>query len=78
MPCMITSYSEDCDYLRKKFELHDSVSIYELVNKATNFIKEVDDIADLDKLNTLEKEKEQCPKKKVLKSKSKKLKKSKK
>ena len=74
MACMITNYKEDCEYLRKKFDLHDSVSIYELVNKATTFIKEVDDIAELDKLNTLEKEKEQCQKKKVSKSKSKKKK----
>ena len=67
---MIEEYSDNCDYIRKKFELADNVSIYQLVNKAVDFIKEVDNKIELEKQS--QKENVECQKKKVLKSKSKK------
>ena len=36
---MIQNYSENCDYLRTLFALPKTVSLYELVNQATRYIK---------------------------------------
>lgn len=47
---MLQNYSNDCDYLRKKFKLRDDVSLYELVHVVTNFIRITDDEEELQKL----------------------------
>ena len=39
---MIQSYSQDCDYLRKRFNLPDSVGIYEMVRKVVDYIQQKD------------------------------------
>ena len=47
---MIANYSEDCDYLRKRFELPDNTNLYQMINAVTEFIREQDNLNELEKL----------------------------
>lgn len=44
------NYSEDCDYLRNRFNLPETVNLYEMVNCVTNFIKTIDNKSEIEKL----------------------------
>lgn len=50
----LSDYSENCDYLREKFKLDKSCSLYTMVNKAVEFIKDLDDENELSKLQDVE------------------------
>ncbi|MCP3684360.1 MAG: hypothetical protein GY861_16910 [bacterium] len=50
---MIQSYSQDCDYLRKKFNLPETVNLYELVRVTTAHIQQIDAEAELKELNKI-------------------------
>ena len=63
----LSDYSINCDYLRDKFDLPNEVSIYGLINKATDYIRSVE-------TTNSQKEKKPCQKKSTRKLKNKKLK----
>ena len=39
---MIQSYSDNCDYLRKRFKVSELASLYELVSVVTDYIRDLD------------------------------------
>ena len=47
---MIQNYSDNCDYLRKRFELRNDINLYELVNIVTEYIKSQDEKEEISKL----------------------------
>ena len=46
---MIGNYSQDCDYLRKRFKLSALTSLYEVVHTTTNYIRQMDEKQELAK-----------------------------
>ena len=47
---MIESYSNNCDYLRKRFELHESINLYDMVSAVVKYLKEQDNLEELKQL----------------------------
>ncbi len=37
---MLQNYSDDCDYLREKFDLPTSVTLYQMVNRVANHFRD--------------------------------------
>jgi len=61
----MTEYGESCDFVREKFKLPDTISIYELVVRLTDEFKLIED-----KLQKLEKSCQMKPKKQTKQLKS--------
>lgn len=56
---MIQSYSENCDYLRNKFNLGIHVGLYEMIQIVTDFIKGIEDKEQIEQISNETKENKQ-------------------
>lgn len=65
---MIQTYSENCDYLRNRFGLDNNTSIYAMIEKATQFIKEQDFIKEELEKESLEEDKNKTISKEKIKN----------
>lgn len=43
----MNEFGKNCDYIRKRFNLGEDVSIYKLINAVTTYIKNIDDGVDV-------------------------------
>ena len=50
----LQSYKSNCDYIRKKFELPESTSLYALVNKITEAYKDLEDKEEIKSISIAE------------------------
>lgn len=63
----MSDYSTNCAYIRKKFNLPLTTSLYELVNKLTEYVKQIDEKSKTGENTCQQKLKTQSKSKKQLK-----------
>jgi len=47
---MIQSYSENCDYLKKRFNLPEIISLYDMVDAVVKYLKDEEEQKEVSKL----------------------------